>query len=168
SSNKYFLRSYKQARRRDNSKGIVSAAFKVELEKMNSGDKNQWKINSACLSFGGMGSKTILAINTQQNLIGSLWTKQTINQACELLIKEMPLDELSPGGQHQYRQTLIQSFLFKFYSYVCNKLRQPIIDSMNFDYHRRISYGQQTIPERPQTQKIVGSSLSHRSAYLHT
>ncbi|CAF2520096.1 unnamed protein product [Rotaria sp. Silwood2] len=168
SSNKYFLRSYKQARRRDNSKGIVSAAFKVELEKMNFGDKNQWKINSACLSFGGMGSKTILAINTQQNLIGSLWTKQTINQAYELLIKEMPLDELSPGGQHQYRQTLIQSFLFKFYSYVCNKLRQPISDSMNFDYHRRISYGQQTIPERPQTQKIVGSSLSHRSAYLHT
>ncbi|CAF5123727.1 unnamed protein product, partial [Rotaria sp. Silwood1] len=33
--------------------------------------------------------------------------------------------------------------------------------------HRPISHGQQTIPERPQSQKIVGSSLPHRSAYLH-
>ncbi|CAF1261858.1 unnamed protein product [Rotaria sordida] len=167
SSNKCFLRSYKQSRRRDDSKGIVSAAFKIELEKINSFD-NQWKIISACFSFGGMASKTILAINTQQQLIGLSWTKQTINIAYDLLLKEMPLDELSPGGQYQYRRTLIQSFLFKFYSYVCKELRQPSIDLIDNYYHREISHGQQTIPEKPQTQKIIGSSLSHRSAYLHT
>ncbi|CAF3867589.1 unnamed protein product, partial [Rotaria sordida] len=167
SSNKYFLRSYKQARRRDDSKGIVSAAFKVELEKLNLAD-NQWKIVSVCFSFGGMASKTISAKNTQQQLIGLSWTKQTINQAYELLIKEISLDELSPGGQYQYRRTLMQSFLFKFYSYVCNELRESVIDSVDFSYHRGISHGQQTIPERPQTQKYVGSSLSHQSAYLHT
>ncbi|CAF1272832.1 unnamed protein product [Rotaria sordida] len=167
SSNKYFLRSYKQARRRDDSKGIVSAAFKVELEKIDSID-NQWKIVSACFSFGGMASKTISAINTQQQLIGLLWTKQTINQTYDMLIKEMPLNELSPGGQYQYRQTLMQSFLFKFYSYVSNELRQSLIDSIDISCRRGVSHGQQTIPERPVTQKIVGSSLSHRSAYLHT
>ncbi|CAF1547660.1 unnamed protein product, partial [Rotaria sordida] len=167
SSNKCFLRSYKQSRRRDDSKGIVSAAFKIELEKINSFD-NQWKIISACFSFGGMASKTILAINTQQQLIGLSWTKQTINIAYDLLLKEMPLDELSPGGQYQYRRTLIQSFLFKFYSYVCKELRQPSIDLIDNYYYREISHGQQTIPEKPQTQKIIGSSLSHRSAYLHT
>ncbi|CAF1550153.1 unnamed protein product, partial [Rotaria sordida] len=167
SSNKYFLRSYKQARRRDDSKGIVSAAFKVELEKIDSID-NQWKIVSAWFSFGGMASKTISAINTQQQLIGLLWTKQTINQTYDMLIKEMPLNELSPGGQYQYRQTLMQSFLFKFYSYVSNELRQSLIDSIDISCRRGVSHGQQTIPERPVTQKIVGSSLSHRSAYLHT
>ncbi|CAF1001889.1 unnamed protein product [Rotaria sp. Silwood1] len=167
SSNQYFLRSYKQARRRDDSKGIVSAAFKVELEKLNSRN-NQWKIISVCFSFGGIASKTISAKNTQQQLIGLSWTKQTINQAYELLIKEILLDELSPGGQIQYRRTLMQSFLFKFYSYVCNELRESVIDSIDFSYHRGISHGQQTIPERPQTQKYVGSSISHQSAYLHT
>ncbi|CAF4473070.1 unnamed protein product [Rotaria sp. Silwood2] len=167
SSNKYFLRSYKQARRRDDSKGIVSAAFNVELEKIDSID-NQWKIVAACFSFGGMASKTISAINTQQQLIGLPWTKQTINQAYELLIKEMSLDKLSSRGQYQYRQTLVQSFLFKFYSYVSTELRQSSIDSIDSYYHREVSHGQQTIPERPVTQKIVGSSLSHQSAYLHT
>ncbi|CAF4351638.1 unnamed protein product, partial [Rotaria sordida] len=114
-------------RRRDDSKGIVSAAFKVELEKLNSID-NQWKIISICFSFGGMASKTISPKNIQQQLIGLLWTKQTINQTYELLIKEISLDELSPGGQIQYRRTLMQSFLFKFYSYVCNELRESVID----------------------------------------
>ncbi len=35
-------------------------------------------------------------------------------------------------------------------------------------YHRLVSHGQQTIPERLPSQKIVGTSLLHRSAFLHT
>ncbi|CAF3526890.1 unnamed protein product [Rotaria sp. Silwood1] len=166
SSNKYFLRSYKQARRRDDSKGIVSAGIKVQLEQSNLVN-DRWQIVSACFSFGGMASKTIVATSTQQQLIGLPWTKETINQTCESLLKEMPLGELSPGGQPELRRTLVQSFLFKFYSYVCNELRQPLTDSSILSYHRPISHGQQTIPERPQSQKVVGSSLPHRSAYLH-
>jgi xanthine dehydrogenase iron-sulfur cluster and FAD-binding subunit A len=101
-SNQCFLRAYKQARRRDDSKGIVSAGLRVQLEQSNS-VSDQWNIVSACFSFGGMSSKTIVATNTQQQLIGLSWTKETINQTCELLLKEMLLDELSPGGQPQYR-----------------------------------------------------------------
>jgi xanthine dehydrogenase/oxidase len=167
SSNKYFIQSYKQGRRRDDSKGIVSAGFKVELEQSNLIDK-QWKIISICFSFGGMASKTIQPINTQHKLIGLFWNKETINQTYELIIKEIPLDELSPGGQPEFRRTLIQSFIFKFYSYVYNELHQTLNDSNILSYHRPISHGQQTIPERPQTQKVVGSSLPHRSAYFHT
>jgi xanthine dehydrogenase/oxidase len=99
SSNKYFLQSYKQARRRDDSKGIVSAGFQVQLEGIN----NQWKILSICFSFGGMASKTIVAKNTQQKLIGLIWNKETINQTYDLLLQEMPLDESFIGGQIQYR-----------------------------------------------------------------
>ncbi len=51
-------------------------------------------------------------------------------------------------------------------------MRQPLFDLTNVSivdrYDRPISHGQQTIPERPLSQKIVGSSLSHQSAYLHT
>jgi xanthine dehydrogenase/oxidase len=103
SSNKIFLRSYKQARRRDDDIGIVSAGLQVELESIHSSDKQQWRIVSACFSFGGMGPTTILTKNTQQKLIGQFWTKVTINKACELALKEMPLDELTPGGQPEYR-----------------------------------------------------------------
>ncbi len=71
-----------------------------------------------------------------------------------------------------FRRTLIQSFLFKFYVYVCSELRQSLFDSTNLSivhpYNRPVSHGQQTIPERPLSQKVVGSSLSHQSAYLHT
>jgi hypothetical protein len=163
---KYFIRSYKQARRRDDSKGIVSAGFRVELKQLNPND-DQWQIISAKVSLSGMTSKTFLAINTEQELIGLSWTRTTINQAFQLLLKEIPLDQSSPGGQFEYKRTLVQSFLFKFYSYVCKELRQPLIDSTDLSYHRGISHGQQTVPIRPPSQKIVGSSLSHRSAYLH-
>lgn len=65
--------------------------------------------------------------------------------------------------EESFRRTLIQSFLFKFYSYVN--------ESSDVDcrpYQRAISHAQQTMPERPASQKIVGDSISHRSAYLHT
>ncbi|CAF5054429.1 unnamed protein product [Rotaria sp. Silwood1] len=170
-SSKCFLRSYKQACRRDDSKGIVSAGLRVQLEQSNSAD-DQWRIVSTCFSFGGMASATIIAKNTQQELVGLSWTRATMNKACELILKEMPLDELSPGGRPEYRRTLIQSFLFKFYVNVCFELRQSSVDLTHLStvhpFHRAISHGQQTIPERPSSQKIVGSSLSHRSAYLHT
>jgi xanthine dehydrogenase/oxidase len=103
STNKTFLRSYKQARRRDDDIGIVSAGLQVELEPVNSIDKQQWRIVCARFSFGGMGPTTILTKNTQQEIIGQLWTKATITKACELALKEMPLNEFTPGGQPEYR-----------------------------------------------------------------
>ena len=188
SNNKTFLRSYKQARRRDDDICIVSAGLRVELESINSTDQQQWRIVYACFSFGGMGPTTISVKNTQQKLIGQLWTKATINKACEIAVKEMPLDELTPGGQPEYRslnntkiellifrfcrRTLVQSFLYKFYVYVCSELQQVSIDQKDISaaylFHRPVSHGQQTIPERPSSQKVVGTSLTHRSAYLQT
>jgi xanthine dehydrogenase/oxidase len=101
-SNICFIQSYKQARRRDDSKGIVSAGLQVQL-KQSEANNDQWCIVSAVFSFGGMASSTILAKNTQQELIGKLWTRETIDRACQSILQEMPLDELSPGGQPEYR-----------------------------------------------------------------
>lgn len=102
SSNKYFIQSYKQARRRDDSKGIISAGLQVQLESSGE-DNNQWRIVSTAFSFGGMASLTILAKNTQEKLIGQLWTRETIDKACQMILEEMPLDEMSPGGKPEYR-----------------------------------------------------------------
>jgi xanthine dehydrogenase/oxidase len=103
SANKTFLRSYKQARRRDDDIGIVSAGFQVQLESIDTTDQQQWKIVSIHLSFGGMGPTTILVKSTEQQLTGQMWTKATINKACELALNEMPLNDLTPGGQPEYR-----------------------------------------------------------------
>ena len=71
-----------------------------------------------------------------------------------------------------FRRTLVQSFLYKFYVYVCTELNQSSVDpkelSIAHPYHRPVSHGQQIIPERPSSQKVVGTSLPHRSAYLQT
>ncbi|CAF3648899.1 unnamed protein product [Rotaria sordida] len=170
-SSKCFLRAFKQARRRDDSKGIVSAGFRVQLEQSDA-NNGQWHIVSACFSFGGMASSTIMTTNTQQALVGLPWTRTTIVKACEMALNEMPLYEQSPGGQPEYRRTLVQSFLYKFYVNVCTELRQSSVDSTHLSaghpYQRPVSHGQQAIPERPPSQKVVGSSLSHRSAYLQT
>jgi hypothetical protein len=166
SLNKSFIRSFKQARRRDNIKEVISAAFQVELEPTNSVD-NQWRIVSICFSFGGMASKTIMATNTQQQLIGFSWTRATINRACQLLLEEIPLDQIN-----SFRRTLIQSFLFKFYTHVSIQLNQPSNDSnylsTTLNYDKEIFHVQHTIPERPSLQRVAGSLLPHRSAYLHT
>lgn len=103
STNKYFLRSYKQARRRDDDIGIVSAGLHVELESVSETGKQQWRIVNARFSFGGMGPTTILVKTIEKELVGQMWTRTTISRACSLALKEMPLDELTPGGQPEYR-----------------------------------------------------------------
>jgi len=151
STNRYFLRSYKQARRRDDSRGIVSAAFQLQLDE-------QEKISSVCFAFSGMSSKTITTSNTQRKIIGLRWNKQTFDQICQLIIEELPLNNRSPGGQIQFRYSLIQSFLFKFYSFVCQQLKSNNTLSIE-SFDRPVSHAQQT---------VVGTSLPHRSAFLHT
>lgn len=100
--NKVFFQSYKQARRREDSKGIITGAFQLELEQIDS-ESQQWKIISIRFAFSQMSSKTILAKKTEQQLIGLVWNKQTLNQAFQLLIDEMPLDEHIHGGLIELR-----------------------------------------------------------------
>jgi xanthine dehydrogenase/oxidase len=40
--------------------------------------------------------------------------------------------------------------------------------SAAYPYRRPVSHGQQIIPERPESRKVIGKSLPHRSAYLQT
>lgn len=108
SSNQTFVRSYKQARRRDDDIGIVSAGLYVQLELIDpTSEKQQWRIVTARFSFGGMGPTTIMTKNTQEELTGQVWNKTIIDKACELALKEMPLDEKTPGGQPEYRYFIL-------------------------------------------------------------
>ena len=114
SPNKSFLRAYKQARRRADDIGIVSAGLQVELEPTDS-ENNQWRIVSACFSFGGMAPTTVMANNTQKELIGQLWTKSTIIKTCQSALKEIPLNDMTPGGQPEYRYCVFVYYKTKPY-----------------------------------------------------
>ena len=70
------------------------------------------------------------------------------------------------------------SFFFKFYLYVTEQLRQTCPDtavdkissnelSVLKTYIRDLSRGEQEFQSKPISNKIVGSSLIHNSAYLH-
>ncbi|CAF3667718.1 unnamed protein product [Rotaria sp. Silwood1] len=135
SSSKSFLRSYKQARRRDDSSGIVS--------------------------YGTTDSETVY-----QTTVG----KPKANKACELVLAELPFNEFTPSGQCKYRRTLVQSFLFKFYLYVCSKLWQTLVEQKHMSavyiYRRSVSHGQQTIHERSLIHRVVSVALLHGSAYV--
>ena len=98
----WFIHAYKQARRRTDDIGIVSAGLQVQLESVES-EHGQWRIVSSCFSFGGMAPTTIMLTATQNELIGQFWTKSTIVKACRTALKELTLNDMTPGGQPEYR-----------------------------------------------------------------
>lgn len=70
------------------------------------------------------------------------------------------------------------SFLFKFYLYVTEQLRQTysdnVIDKLSSDelsivepYIRNLSYGEQEFQSKPISNQIIDSSTIHNSAYFH-
>ena len=61
---------------------------------------------------------------------------------------------------------MIQTFLFKFHSFVCQHLQQTSVDVLQSSTRHGISYAQQTTPKVPESQKFVGKPITHRSAYL--
>jgi len=101
----WFIHAYRQARRRSDDISIVTAGLQVQLENIQS-ETNQWRIVSCCFSFGGMAPTTIMINTTQNELSGQLWTKATIAKACQTALKELPLNDMTPGGQPEYRYCL--------------------------------------------------------------
>ena len=61
--------SYKQSRRREDDLAIVNAGLRVVLEDLN-GTNDQYKIGDLSLVYGGMNKTTVMATNTQKQLIG--------------------------------------------------------------------------------------------------
>ena len=66
--------SYKQSRRREDDLAIVNSGLMVKMvspgEGEGEGEGGGWKVGDCCLSYGGMSKMTLVAIKTQQALIG--------------------------------------------------------------------------------------------------
>ncbi|CAF1398851.1 unnamed protein product, partial [Adineta ricciae] len=178
-----YLQSYKQSKRRKLDIPIITCAFQVKLEQVpvqvnECAPDLTWKIQSTCLALGSMAPHTITMSKTQDYLRDRPWCRQTMKDALKCLLDELPLDEFSPGGQPEYRRTLMTSFFFKFYLFVTEQLRKtrPEIStdelsvselSMATPYIRNLSRGEQEFQSKPNSNYVVGSSHTHNSAPLH-
>lgn len=85
-----------------------------------------------------MNVTTVLAINAGKKLKGRNWEdKSFIEDACELLLDDLPLSPSAPGGGAAYRHSLCLSFLFKFHLQVKraltkrNILTEPIPEMLS-------------------------------------
>ncbi|XP_047119344.1 xanthine dehydrogenase [Schistocerca piceifrons] len=169
SEDQYFL-AYKQARRRDDDIAIVNSAFSVLFEHGSS------KIKSLQMAYGGMAPTTVMAVKTQQQLIGREWNDEMLEDAYEMLINDLPLSPNAPGGMIQYRRSLTLSLFFKAYLAIRNELAkknctQPVpenyksgIMGLEMEIPRSSQYFQ-VVPPDQRASDAVGRPLPHKSAF---
>ncbi|OHS96541.1 aldehyde oxidase and xanthine dehydrogenase [Tritrichomonas foetus] len=102
---------YKQALRRDDDICIVSATMRVRINKEN-------KVEKIRLAYSGLSPSPSRARLAEDYLTGKEFTLENIQKCYDLILKEFPLDELSPGGRVEFRKQLSSSFLFRFFNQV--------------------------------------------------
>lgn len=124
-----YIKAYKQSRRREDDIAIVNGAFRVIFQPGTS------EIKEIFMAFGGMAPTTIMALNAMKKLAGRKWEEETlVEEACALLLEDLPLAPSVPGGMSSYRQSLCPSFFFKFHLHVTNELiKREIIRSKTID-----------------------------------
>ncbi|CAE8703078.1 unnamed protein product [Polarella glacialis] len=96
-----FVKSFKQAKRRDDDISIAGA------------------LRTVSTGFGGMAPTTVRASRMEAVLEGAAFCEASFERARAALAEDLALPESVPGGMAAYRQTLTASFLFKFYVGVC-------------------------------------------------
>ncbi|KAL3465222.1 Molybdopterin-binding domain of aldehyde dehydrogenase-domain-containing protein [Aspergillus heterothallicus] len=179
------IQSYKQAKRKDDDIAIVTAAFRVLLSPP-SVEKNEYKISSITLAFGGMAPTTVLATKTAAALAGKPWNESTLSLALDSLLSDFPLPFSVPGGMASYRRTLTVSLFTRFFHHINSLLNIPspspspnshsntntdtnssILDpSAHTEIHRALSSGTRDT-HNPTAQRIVGQALPHLSGLKH-
>uniref|UniRef100_A0A8D0E4N7 FAD-binding PCMH-type domain-containing protein n=1 Tax=Salvator merianae TaxID=96440 RepID=A0A8D0E4N7_SALMN len=104
-----FVSAFRQAERQKNALSIANSAMKVLFH------PGTDVIMDLAILYGGIGSTTVSARKTCQQLIGRNWNDQMLEEACRLILEEIILPPSAPGGKVEYRRTLLVSFFFRFY-----------------------------------------------------
>eukprot|EP01038_Epipyxis_sp_PR26KG_P010944 gene10944-14695_t len=124
-----FVYPFKQARRREDDISIVTSGMRFKL----SPDKasGTWVLEDSTIAFGGMAVTAKVAAKTTAYLSNKPWNFDSIQSCYAILREEFSLPENVPGGQAEYRMSLVISFLFKSYLLVTSSLQQLHLKSNN-------------------------------------
>ncbi|KAG0086893.1 hypothetical protein BGZ92_007779 [Podila epicladia] len=161
-----YIRSFKQAKRKDDDIAIVTAAIRVQLNPDNT-------IVETGFGYGGMSAFTCQAKKTSAFLVGKTWgQKDVLDRALELLDEDLPMEVSTPGGMPEYRRTLAKSFFVRFWWDVIEQKKLSVehqhgnIKLLTEEIHRDLSFGAQSDKGTIQnsTTSIVSKSVAHVAA----
>ena len=98
--------SYKVSKRKDLDISTVAGAFRLKTQK--------GIVEEIMLVFGGMAAMTKRALKTEKYLEGKKWTRETVQEAMNILDEEFtPLSDARAGAE--FRKTVAANLLLKFY-----------------------------------------------------
>lgn len=120
SSANQYIRTYKQAKRRDDDIAIVNAAFNVRFVAGTN------VLEDIQIAFGGMAPTTILASKTATAAIGRAWNHDLVELINKGLTDEISLSYDAPGGMTLYRRSLTLSLFFKGFLSISQELERSL------------------------------------------
>jgi len=158
-----YIRTYKQAKRKDDDIAIVNACIDVKMDESHI-------VQSANLVFGGMAPLTVLAKNASEFLVGKTFPDQeTLEGTMNALEKDFNLPFGVPGGMATYRKSLALGFFYKFFHEVLTNIADTDKlmdkDAAIPEIDREISRGQKDHDATlAYTQKVLGKANPHLAA----
>ena len=157
-----FVRTYKQAKRKDDDIAIVNACIRIHLDKKHA-------VESANLIYGGMAPVTIAAKRAMAYLKGKLFTDpKTLEGTMNALEEDFDLRFGVPGGMATYRKSLAFGFFYRFYHDVSSKLSEPqghVDRDVVEELEREISTGKKDHDASlAYSQRILGKANPHVAA----
>ncbi|XXG95136.1 hypothetical protein Hte_001396 [Hypoxylon texense] len=154
-------KAYKQAKRKDDDIAIVTAGFRVRLDR-------KGVVQQATFALGGMAPTTVVSATAQKAVLGKQWADiNTREEAMNALLKDFDLPFGVPGGMAQYRKALTLSLFFRFWN---ESIKEFEIRDVGYDVveeiHRGLSTGTRDHFAASGT-KVVGKEIPHLSALKH-
>uniref|UniRef100_A0A8C8ZZL5 aldehyde oxidase n=1 Tax=Prolemur simus TaxID=1328070 RepID=A0A8C8ZZL5_PROSS len=115
-----FVSAFRQAQCQQSALAHVSAGMRVLFK------EGTDSIEALSVAYGGVAAATVSPQKSCQQLLGRHWNEPMLDEACRLLLDEVSLPGSAPGGQVEFRRTLVVSFLFKFYLEVLQELKKLV------------------------------------------
>lgn len=106
-----YVKEFKQAQRRDDDIAIVNCGVRVSFEFVPNDDA--WVIKDSCIAYGGVAPVSISARATSLYLQGKTMTNKVLQEALDIVQKEVVIGDDAPGGRVPFRRSLVLSFLIK-------------------------------------------------------
>ncbi|XP_006862099.1 PREDICTED: aldehyde oxidase-like [Chrysochloris asiatica] len=176
-----FVSAFRQAECQQNALPDVNAGMRVLFE------EGTDTIADLSLAYGGVGTATVCAALSCQQLLGRRWNELMLDEACRLLLEEVSIPGSAPGGRVEFKRALVVSFFFKFYLEVLKELKTllklfPVPDSRRYpeipdrflsaleDFPVTIPHGVQTYQSVDSDQPLqdpVGRPIMHLSGLKH-
>ncbi|KAG9473350.1 hypothetical protein GDO78_016495, partial [Eleutherodactylus coqui] len=121
-----YVSAFRQLQRWGSTTPVDIAAMKVILK------EGTDLIANMNIYYGGTESACMFAKRVGELLVHRHWNEAMLDEACKLVLEEVPIQESALMGMMENEKTLTISFLFKFYLQVSKELKKTIHFPQNY------------------------------------